>query len=90
MTSGASNLPDAAQDPAAAARAAILQLAQRARANGEIYSAVHLYDHLLQEYPRTQESRRAAEEMLALARFLETQGMYHTALSFYERLEQLQ
>lgn len=90
MTSGGSNLPSAAQDPAGAARAAMLQLAQSARANGQIYSAVHIYEHLLHEYPNTQQSHRAAEEMIALARFLESQGMYHTALSLYERLEQLQ
>jgi len=53
MTSTESNLPNAAEDPADAARAAILQMAQSARANGEIYNAIHLYNHLLQEYPNT-------------------------------------
>lgn len=89
MTSVQPNLSDALQDPAGIARTAMLEMAQSAQANGQIYHAVHIYDHLLEDYPHTQESRRAAEEMIALARFLETQGMYHTALSLYERLEQL-
>ncbi len=89
MASGQPDLPNALQDPAGAARTAMIQMAQSAQANGQIYHAVHIYDHLLEDYPNTQESRRAAEEMIALAQFLETQGMYHTALSLYERLEQL-
>lgn len=90
MTSGSSGLHDATKEPAHVARAAMLQMARSAQASGQVYHAVHIYDHLLEDFPNTQESHQAAGDMIALARFLETQGMYHTALSLYERLEQLQ
>lgn len=89
MTPDLSNSFGATPDAAGAARAAMLRMAQSAQANGQIYHAIHAYNHLLEQYPSTQESRQAAEEMIALARFLEEQGMYHTALSLYERMEQL-
>lgn len=89
MTSGPPDLFNATQDAAGAARAAMLRMARSAQANGQIYHAIHGYNRLLEQYPSTQESRQAADEMIALARFLEGQGMYHTALSLYERMEQL-
>ncbi len=89
MAAGLSNIGNVMQNPVGAARAAMLRMAQSAQANGQVYHAIHTYNHLLEEYPNTEESRQAAEEMIALAQFLETQGMYHTALSLYERMEQL-
>lgn len=88
MTNGVSGQFKATGDPASDARAAMLRMAQSAQAKGLVYHAIHAYNHLMENYPQTQESRRAAEEMIALAQFLEERGMYHTALSLYERVGQ--
>jgi TolA-binding protein len=88
MTDGRSNQFNAPGDPASAARAAMLRMAKSAQEKGLVYHAIHTYTSLMDQYPQTPEARRAAEEMIALAQFLEEQGMYHTALSLYEQLGQ--
>lgn len=85
MSAGASDIVP----PNPAARAAILRLAQDAQARGQIYHAIHAYNHLLGQYPATEESRKAVGELIGLAQFLEQQGMYHTAMSLYQQLEGL-
>ena len=76
-------------DAGAAARGAILRLARDAQAKGMFYQAIHAYNHLLEQYPATKESRKAVGELIGLAQFLEQQGRYHTAMSLYQRLEDL-
>ena len=75
-------------DPGTLARTQLLRMARSAQAQGLVYEAIHTYYHLMDQYPRTEESRQAMEELVGLAQFLEGQGMYHMAKSMYQRLEE--
>lgn len=77
-------------NPGTLARTQLLRLARSAQARGLVYEAIHIYNGLMDQYPATEESRQAMEEIVGLAQFLEGQGMYYTAKSLYQRLEEFE
>lgn len=72
-----------------AARRNMLRMARALRDEGNIYQAISTYKKLMEDYPNNEESRIAVQEISALGKDLEQNGMVYMAQSLYEWLEQL-
>ena len=71
-----------------AARRNMLRMARTLRDEGNIYQAISTYKRLMEDYPTNEESRIAVQEISALGKYLEQNGLVYMAQSLYEWLEQ--
>lgn len=81
--------PGAVFDPHRAIRVGILRLARDWADEGHVYSAINTYRMVLRRYPGTGAAAAAVEDLLDLARYLQRNGMYFTALNIFNTLEEL-
>jgi tetratricopeptide (TPR) repeat protein len=78
----------AQMDPSLRAQEMMLRMAAGMRDQGHVHEAIDMYMRLLEDYPDTQASKAAANALVDLAQYLEQNGMPHTALDVYQKLEQ--
>ena|SRR5947209_16948074 len=76
-------------DPQGAARAGLLNLATTWRDSGATYQAISVYTEVLERYPGTGAADAATEGLVEMARNLQQQGRFYTALNIFRKLEEL-
>lgn len=77
-------------DPARAAQAGLLNLAWSWQQAGSPIRAIHTYMELLARYPGSPAAAGAIADLVQLSSKLAEQGNFHTALSIFDDLEELQ
>ena len=75
-------------NPRNAARLGLLHMAREWREKGSIYQALHAYEEILGRYPGTGVAAAATEELLEMARKLEAEGQFRSALEIFHKLEE--
>jgi hypothetical protein len=81
--------PRQAFDPVAYAQTGLLNLAHNWAQSGAPLRAIHTYMQVLIRYPGTPAASAAVADLVEYADSLAEQGMFHAALSIYDRLEEL-
>ena len=81
--------PRQAFDPQAYAQAGMVNLAWAWSQSGSPIRAIHTYMQVLSRYPGTPAADAAVADLVAIADLLAEQGQFHTALSIYDKMDEL-